>query len=102
MWDLQVRGGRKPALFLNLHEGIEEVNIAGSRLFVLENYGTMKLSDIDTVSSVSSEGGIFKSVSGTGSNAYLWKGILELDSIFGTARTVDLDNSEDFYNKVEK
>ena len=87
------------------YTGLSNLDItlnAGSRLFVLENYGTMKLSDIDTVSSVSSEGGIFKSVSGTGSNAYLWKGILELDSIFGTARTVDLDNSEDFYNKVEK
>ncbi|ACZ10544.1 Uncharacterized protein with a C-terminal OMP (outer membrane protein) domain [Sebaldella termitidis] len=69
---------------------------AGSRLFVVENYGT---SDFSAVSSISLGTGIFNNVFDNGGKGmFLWKGVLKLDGI----GTVNLDNASDPYFNVEK
>jgi hypothetical protein len=69
---------------------------AGSRLFVVENYGT---SDFSAVSSISLGTGIFNDVHDNGGKGmFLWKGVLKLDGI----GTVNLDNTFDPYFNIEK
>ena len=77
--------------------GLTNVNVdlgTGSRLFVLEEYGSADMSSISTLTTA----GIVGTVTGTGKDAFLWKGSLVVD----TPGTIDLDNPNENFNKVER
>ena len=72
------------------------VNISDdSRLFIINNYGTMKLSDLEALNT---GGSIFKTVTGNLSSTLLNKGTLELD----TVGIVDLDDPNNVYVNTDK
>jgi hypothetical protein len=72
------------------------VNISDdSRLFVINDYGTMKLSEF---SALNDAGSVFKSVNGNLLNSLINKGILELD----TVGTINLDDPNDIYSNIDK
>ncbi|MBP9478891.1 MAG: autotransporter domain-containing protein [Sebaldella sp.] len=66
---------------------------ADSRLFVLEEYGSIVMSAIGNLSN----SGMFGSVTGSGKNAFLWKGNMIVD-----AASVNLDDPSDPFNKVDR
>jgi hypothetical protein len=69
----------------------------GSRLFVVEDYGTINLSDIQALSA---SGTVVNVVGGsTGKDAYLWKGSLIVDGSYGL---IDLDNPSNALSNVER
>ncbi|MCP1226222.1 autotransporter domain-containing protein [Sebaldella sp. S0638] len=73
-----------------------DVNVLDtSRLFVLNNYGTLKLSDLQLLDTGET---LFKSVNGNMGNSFLNKGILVLD----TAGTINLDDTDNLYVNTEK
>ncbi|MCP1222941.1 hypothetical protein [Sebaldella sp. S0638] len=68
-----------------------------SRLFVVENYGTINLTDVQALST---SGAIVNIVgANTGKDAYLWKGGLIVDSSYGT---INLDNPSNALNSVDR
>ena len=77
--------------------GLTNVNFnlgTGSRLFVLEEYGSADMSSISTLATA----GIVGTVTGTGKYAFLWKGSLVVD----TPGTINLDDPNEDFNKVER
>ena len=85
--------------FLNAHfSGLNnlDVNVSDtSRLFIINNYGTMKLSELEVLNSGN---GVFKSVSGNQTSSLLNKGVLELD----TLGIINLDDPDDIYANTAK
>ena len=86
--------------FSNNYTGLNNMNVTvnpGSRLFVIERYASMNLTDIGAISAPS---GIFNNVTNLGGgNAFLLRGTLVLNPTLGT---IDLDNAADIYNNVER
>ncbi|MCP1224518.1 hypothetical protein [Sebaldella sp. S0638] len=78
--------------------GLNNLNVNvldDARLFVLNNYGTLKLSELENLDTGA---GLFGSISGNGGNTLLNKGTLVLD---GTG-TINLDDPDDFYANTDK
>ena len=77
--------------------GLTNVNFnleTGSRLFVLEEYGSADMSSVNGLTTA----GIVGTVTGTGKEAFLWKGSLVVD----TSGTINLDDPSEDFNKVER
>ena len=85
--------------FLNTYfTGLNNLNVNvsdTSRLFIIINYGTMNLSELEILNSGN---GVFKSVSGNLGSSLLNKGTLVLD----TVGTINLDDPDDIYSNTEK
>ena len=78
--------------------GLNNLNINvsdNSRLFLINNYGTLKLSELEAMNTGS---GLFGSVTGNSGNSLLNKGTLVLD----TLGVINLDDPNDFYSNTDK
>ena len=86
--------------FTNNFTGIDNMNVTvnkGARLFVIEKYASMNLSDIIAISSPT---GIFNDVQNNGgSKAFMVRGTLVLDPATGT---INLDDANEDYNNIER
>ena len=82
----------------NNFSGLGNLNVNildDSRLFLLNNYGTLTLSELENINTGT---GLFGSITGNGGNSLLNKGTLVLDS----TGVINLDDPDDFYANTDK
>ena len=82
------------------YSGLNKMNVtvnSGSRLFIIEKYSTINLSDI---SAISEPTGIFKNIYNLGGKtAFLLSGQLILNPVSGT---ISLDDPNEIYNNIDR
>ena len=86
--------------FSNNYSGLDNMNVTvnpGARLYVIEKYSSINLTDIGAISAPS---GIFNNVTNLGGKAaFLLRGKLVLNP---TSGIIDLDDPNELYNNVER